>query len=143
MNNIEKNDLIYIKHKLRKYYNKLQSNPVNKDLYERKIRQYIRIIQEGGVTVKTISGTRDLNGTPKSYFEGLEIQGYKLYKKDDLHPSTDVNIKLYGNTQAADESMKKIVGDIVKIVINPFYFSKINKVGDIFKKQIYFVNIYL
>jgi hypothetical protein len=124
MNNIEKNDLIYIKHKLRKYYNKLQSNPANKDLYERKIRQYIRIIQEGGVKVSTITGTKQKDGIDISYFEGLKIEGYKLYDKiDETHPITHCNINIYG---VVDESTKNIK-DIERIKIYNFIKSIFEK----------------
>ncbi len=96
MNNIENNDLIHIKHKLRKYYNKLESNPTKKDFYERKIKYYMKLLEGGGKVTVTVAPTIGAGSH-------LIINNYNLYNY-----GSGVNIYLYGATDAASKTVTGI-----------------------------------
>ena len=115
------NELIYIKHKLQKYYNKLESKSDNKDIYERKIKYYTKLLEGGGPTIIQ-------NGNEITY------RDYKLYRDDKYNKNIkDRNKGLVNVDLVGTQIQAKDINNIKSLTINGIrYYDISNNVLSIY-----------
>jgi hypothetical protein len=120
--NVYNNDLTYIKYKLQKYYNKLESNSDNKDIYEQKIKYYMKLLEGGGLIITQQENHLFVENyilyRDKKYNNFLNKSKYKNIPKID----NTVNIEIFGTIH-----IKKKINPITSINIYGFRYYSIVK----------------